>query len=146
MDDSIPQIRHDNDHKISEVEVTSMIPRPSEHPTIVALTSLFFIVAGTFWEPYLGLVGLFFVAMLWSECMKWINWANGIQELREWKNKIQTTVREAVESGKIDETIAELRQEMSEIPNGRFTKNKKEFDRYCSMERVVDELREKKTD
>ena len=146
MDDSIPQIRHDNDHKISEVEVTSMIPRPSEHPTIVALTSLFFIVAGAFWEPYLGLVGLFFVAMLWSECMKWINWANGIQELREWKNKIQTTVREAVESGKIDETIAELRQEMSEIPNGRFTKNKKEFDRYCSMERVVDELREKKTD
>jgi hypothetical protein len=144
MDESNPQIRHDNDHKISEVEVTSMIPRPSEHPTIVALTSLFFIVAGVFWEPYLSLVGLFFVAMLWLECMKWVNWAKEIQELREWKNDIQTTVREAVESGKIDETIAELRQEMSKIPNGRFTKNKKEFDRYCKMEKSVDKLLDKK--
>jgi hypothetical protein len=59
MDDSIPQIRHDNDHKISEVEVTSMIPMISEHPTPVALTGLFFIVAGVIWEPYLGLVGCF---------------------------------------------------------------------------------------
>ena len=70
MDDSNHQIRNDDAHSISEAEVTSMISKPSEHPTLVALTSLFFIVAGVFWEPYLGLVGLFFVAMLWSECMK----------------------------------------------------------------------------
>ena len=117
-----------------------MIPRPSEHSTIVALTSLFFIVAGVFWEPYLGLVGLFFVAMLWSECMKWVNWAKEIQHRRDREERIQSIVKNAVEDGKIKETIEELHKMMEEIPNGRFTKKSRDFERFQDMDNVIGRL------
>lgn len=140
MDDSNHQIRNEDAHSISEVEVTSMIPRPSEHPTLVALTSLVFIVAGVFWEPYLVFVGLFFVAMLWSECMKWVNWAKRIERRRDREERIQGCIDEAVSTGKIKETIEELRKMMGEIPNGRFTKKTRDFERYQDMDSVIDRL------
>jgi hypothetical protein len=140
MNEATSQIHHGADHKISEVEVTSMIPRPSEHPTLVALTSLFFIVAGVFWEPYLSLVGLFFVAMLWLECMKWVNWAKEIQHRRDREERIQSVVRNAVEDGEIKETIEELHKMMGEIPNGRFTKKTRDFERHQDMDSAIDRL------
>ena len=140
MDDSNPQIRKDDDHKISEVEVTSMIPIASLHPTLIALNSLFFIVAGVIWQPYLVFVGLFFVVMLWSESMKWVNWAKGIQHKRDREERIQGCIDEAVSTGKIKETIEELRKMMREIPNGRFTKKTPDFERYQDMDSVIDRL------
>ena len=144
MDDSNHQIRNDDAHSISEAEVTSMIPRPSDHPTLVALTSLFFIVAGVIWQPYLVFVGLFFVAMLWSECMKWVNWAKRIERRRDREEWIQGVVRNAVKDGKIKESIEELHKMMGEIPNGRFTKKTRDFERYQDMDSVIYRLLEYK--
>lgn len=142
MDDSNPQIRNGDANRISEAEATSMIPSASEHPTLVALTSLFFIVAGLFWEPYLGLVGLFFVAMLWSECMKWVNWAKGIQHRCNREERIQSIVRKAVEDGEIKQVVEDLRKTMGEIPNGRFSKKTRDLERYQDMDSAIDILLE----
>ena len=140
MDESNPQIRHDNDHKISEVEVTSMIPMASLHPTFVAATGVIFIAWGVVSEPYIALLGLFNVAVLWSECMKWVNWAEGIQHRRDREERIQSVVRNAVKDGKINQSIDELRKMMSEIPNGRFTKIPRYLERYQDMEKSLDQL------
>jgi len=140
MDESNPQIRHDNDHKISEVEVTSMIPMASLHPTFVAATGVIFIAWGVVSEPYIALLGLFNVAVLWSECMKWVNWAKGIKHRRDREERIQSVVRNAVEDGEIKHTVEELRRMKGEIPNGRFTKKTRDFERYQDMESVIDRL------
>lgn len=133
---------------IRDQEIEKMIPSPSEHPTIIALTCLFFIVAGSIWEPYLGFVGLFFVAMLWSECMKWVNWATEIRDRRSRYERKNRIVRDAVDTGKIDETIEEFRQLQKEIPNskggGQFIQKKRDRDRWFELDCVIDALYESK--
>jgi hypothetical protein len=140
MNESTSQIHHGDDHLIKESEVTRMIPSASVHPTFVAVTGVIMIVWGIISEPFIALVGLFNVAVLWSECMKWVNWAKGIQHKRDREERIQRFVKNAVEDGKINQSIEELRKMIGEIPNGRFTKNPRHLERFQDMEKSLDQL------
>ena len=118
-----------------------MIPSGSVgHPTYSAICAAVFILGGVIWEPYLAAVALFFLVMLWHECVKWVNLAKGIEDQNDREETIQATVRKAVESGRARETIEELREMMGKIPGGRFTKKARDLKRYQDMDSTIDRL------
>jgi hypothetical protein len=134
---------------IPDKEIERMAsPMVSEHPNIVGITAVVFLVIGTFWEPYLALLAIYPIGIFWLELWNNMRWAREYVEASESRKRIQHCVDEAIASGEIDETIEELRQLQKEIPNskggGHFIQNKRDRDRWIEMDRMIDALLDQK--
>ena len=69
---------------IPDKEIEDMaIPMASQHPNLVGISAVVFLLMGVFWEPWLALLTLYPIGHFWLEACNTIRWAKRHVELNE---------------------------------------------------------------